>query len=80
MSFILSSLLLTALGMDLISALSAVAACVGNIGPGLGDVGPAANYFTVPTAGKWILIFNMLLGRLEVYTVLLILSIRFWRT
>lgn len=77
--FMTASLLMAAMGLDLISALAAVAASLGNIGPGLGLVGPVKNYLYVPLAGKWLLIFCMLLGRLEIYTVLVLLTPEFWR-
>lgn len=77
--FIVAAFIMAAMGMDLISAFSSVAACIGNIGPGLGLVGPATNYLSVPEAGKWILIFCMLLGRLEIYTVILLLTPEYWR-
>ncbi len=70
---------ITALGVDLISAVSAVAATLGNVGPGFGAVGPMANYFSLPAAAKALLSLCMLVGRLEIYTVLVILSARFWR-
>lgn len=70
---------LTALGVDLISAVSAVAATLGNVGPGFGVVGPMTNYFSLPAAAKALLSLCMLVGRLEIYTVLVILSARFWR-
>ncbi|MBP7340896.1 MAG: TrkH family potassium uptake protein [Smithellaceae bacterium] len=70
---------LSALGMDMISALSAMATCLGNVGPGLGSVGPMDNFSGVPVAGKWILIAAMLLGRLEIYTVIVLLMPAFWR-
>ena len=62
------------LGLDFISALSSVAASIGNIGPGFGVVGPIRNYLEIPTAGKWVLIACMLLGRLEIYTVIVLLA------
>ena len=70
---------MTLLGMDLLSAVGAVAATVNNIGPGLGTVGPTDNFGHLPDAGKWILTFLMLLGRLELYTVLVLLTPDFWR-
>lgn len=78
-TFTVSTLAMAALGLDLVTALSAVAACIGNVGPGLGDVGPMANYHHIPDAGKWLLLFNMLAGRLEIYTVLILFSPHFWR-
>lgn len=77
--FVVATLVMAALGMDLISAFSSVAACIGNIGPGLGLVGPATNFMAVPDVGKWVLIFCMLLGRLEIYTVILLLTPEYWR-
>lgn len=77
LSFCVMSLLLMATGLDALTAFSAVAACMNNMGPGLGDV--AANYTTVSPAGKWILSFAMLLGRLEVFTLLVLLTPAFWR-
>ncbi|MDD8016325.1 MAG: TrkH family potassium uptake protein [Acidobacteriota bacterium] len=70
---------LTLMGLDLISAFSAVASSIGNIGPGLGAVGPASNFQHVPLAGKWILSFCMLAGRLEIYTVLVLFTRDFWK-
>ncbi|MEW6425927.1 MAG: TrkH family potassium uptake protein [Bacillota bacterium] len=77
--FIGAVMFLACLGLDLISALAAVAATLGNVGPGLGLVGPASNYASLPAAGKIALSMCMLIGRLEIYTVLVILSRRFWK-
>jgi len=77
--FVISSLLLSAMGVDLITAIAAVAATIGNIGPGLGLVGPVDNYAGIPFAGKWLLIWCMLLGRLEIYTVIIFFAPAFWR-
>ncbi|MCL6638929.1 MAG: TrkH family potassium uptake protein [Firmicutes bacterium] len=77
--FLASTLYIASLGLDLLSAASSVAATLGNIGPGLGLVGPAANYAALPPSGKVLLSFCMLTGRLEIYTVLVVFSIRFWR-
>ncbi len=74
-----SSFLLTLMGMDLVSAASAAVSNLGNIGPGLGTVGPARNYAEVPAAGKWILVVCQLLGRLELYSVMVLLYPRTWR-
>jgi len=63
----------------MITSISAVAATLGNVGPGLGMVGPADNFAHLPEASKWILIACMLFGRLEIYTLLLILFPEFWR-
>jgi trk system potassium uptake protein TrkH len=77
--FILASLLLTAMKIDLLTSFSAVAACIGNIGPGLGNVGPREHFGHLPLAAKWVLSFCMLLGRLEIYTVIILFVPEFWR-
>jgi len=77
--FGISSLIMSILGLEITSAMGSVAACMGNIGPGLGSTGPVTNFSTVPDIGKWLLSFNMLLGRLEIYTILMILRPSFWK-
>jgi len=77
--FALSSVLLAGLGVDFVTSFGAVAACLGNIGPGFGLVGPVDNYAQIPYLGKWLLIWCMLLGRLEVFTVIIFLVPEFWR-
>ena len=77
--FVGVSVALTAMGFDLVSALGATAASIGNIGPGLGSVGPAANYAHLPDLAKWLLSFCMLLGRLEIFTVIVLFSRSFWK-
>jgi len=69
---------MTMVGLDLVSAFSSVAATLNNIGPGAGSVGPTDNFAHVPVVGKWVLIFCMLLGRLEFYTVLVLFAPEFW--
>lgn len=66
-------------GLDFASAAGASIATIGNIGPAIGSVGPVENYAHIPTGGKWFLSFFMLLGRLELFTVLLLLSPSFWK-
>ena len=66
-------------GLDLVTAASAVAASLGNIGPGLGDVGPAGNFAGIPGLGKWLLSSLMIVGRLEVFPVLLLFTRQLWR-
>jgi len=78
-SFIVGALLLAALGVDIVTAAGASAASIGNIGPGLARVGPAANYAWMPDLAKLVLGALMLLGRLEIYTVLVLLQPEFWR-
>jgi trk system potassium uptake protein TrkH len=75
----LSTLAMTLMGLDLVTAFSAVTASIGNIGPGLGGVGPVEHYGHIPVAGKWLLSFCMLAGRLEIYTVLVLLTRDFWK-
>ena len=75
-SFIMMYLALAMTGLDLMTAYSAVAAAINNLGPGLGDVG--ANYANINDTAKWILCFAMILGRLEIFTLLVILSPAFW--
>ncbi len=77
--FVVSSIVIASLGIDPFTSISATAATLGNIGPGFGPVGPAGNYSSIPDPGKWVLILNMLLGRLEVYTLLILLLPAFWR-
>ncbi len=69
-----SAMIISAMGYDLSSSFSAVAASLGNIGPGLGKVGPTMNYAHFPVLGKWFLSFLMLLGRLELFTVLVLFT------
>ena len=75
----LASVLLTAFGVDIITAFSGAAAAMGNVGPGFGSVGSLGNYSQIPEAGKWILSAVMLLGRLEIFGLLLFLMSRWWR-
>ena len=77
--FVLGSLIMTMLGLEFESAVGAVASSLGNIGPGLGVVGPVLNYGLLSDPAKWILAFIMLLGRLELFTVLILFSASFWR-
>ena len=75
------TVLLTAMGLDVVTSLSSAASAMGNVGPGLGAwVGPAGNYASLPAAAKWVLSFAMMLGRLELFTVLVLLRPEFWRS
>jgi trk system potassium uptake protein TrkH len=76
---VVASIMLGFLGLNLETAISAVAATLGNVGPGLGAVGPTLNYAWLPGAAKVILIMCMWLGRLELFTVFMIFSPRLWR-
>ncbi len=77
--FALSTVLLAGTGVDFITSLSAVAATIGNIGPGFGMVGPVDNFAQIPYWGKWLLSWCMLLGRLEIYTLIILVVPEFWR-
>jgi len=77
--FALAAMAMAALGLDVLTAIASAAAAIGNIGPALGSVGPSSNYAHVPAAGKWILSFCMLLGRLEIYTVMMLFLPGTWR-
>ncbi len=74
-----STIIFSLIEPDMESAMGAVATSLGNIGPGLGNVGPSETFLHVKPAGKWFLSFLMLLGRLELFTVLVLFSPSFWR-
>jgi trk system potassium uptake protein TrkH len=72
---------LGAMGMDFLTAVSGAASSIANVGPGLGDViGPAGTYAALPDPAKWLLSFGMLMGRLELFTVLILFTPAFWRS
>ncbi len=75
--YIIMCILLLATGLDFVTAFSAVGACMNNLGPGLGGV--AAHYGDISDFAKWVLIFAMLLGRLEIFTLLVLFTPTFWR-
>ena len=75
----LASVLLTAFGVDILTAFSGSAAAMGNVGPGFGLVSSLGNYSQIPSVGKWILSAVMLLGRLEIFGLLLFVVSRWWR-
>ncbi|MBO0342872.1 MAG: potassium transporter TrkG [Bacteroidota bacterium] len=77
--FIIGSLVLGFLGLDFVSAVGGAASSLGNVGPALGSLNPVSNYNSLPDAGKWWCSFLMLLGRLELFTVLIVLTPYFWR-
>lgn len=76
---LLSTFLLAATGMDAVSAVTAAVACITNTGPGLGTVGPAGNYASLSDLQKWVCTAAMLLGRLELLTLLVVFTPAFWR-
>ena len=77
--YILSVFTMTLLGLDLSTAFGVVAATINSIGPGLGEVGPTDNYAHLPAMAKWLLSFLMLMGRLEILTVVILFSPDYWR-
>jgi trk system potassium uptake protein TrkH len=78
-TFVIGTFVVTALGMDMISAASAAATALGNVGPGLGSVGPVNNFADVPSTAKVVLSFLMLLGRLELFSILVLFTPYFWK-
>jgi trk system potassium uptake protein TrkH len=74
-----SSLIISFMGQDIVTSFSTSAAMLGNIGPGLGSFGPFKNYASVPMAGKWFFSFLMLLGRVELFSVLVLFTRNFYR-
>ncbi|MGE5146823.1 MAG: TrkH family potassium uptake protein [Candidatus Eiseniibacteriota bacterium] len=78
--FIVLALALGVLGLDLLTSLSGAATAISNVGPGIGDViGPLGTYGGLPDAAKWLLSAGMLLGRLELFTILVLFMPSFWR-
>jgi len=78
--FILTAMLLSVTGLDFLSAISGAATSISNVGPGLGEmIGPNGNFKSIPDVSKWILSFGMLLGRLELFAVLILFFPSFWR-
>ncbi len=77
--FFAGALLFSACGMPFLESVSAAATALGNIGPGLGTIGPVGNYAAIPQAAKIVFTLLMLLGRLEIYTVLVLFMAGFWR-
>jgi trk system potassium uptake protein TrkH len=76
----LFTIMLTFMGLDLVTAYSASVTAICNVGPGLGDVvGPSGTFQTLPDASKWLLIAAMLAGRLEVLPLLVLFNVAFWR-
>lgn len=77
--FIIGTLVLTFIGLDFLTAIGATATSLGNVGPAIGSVGPVSNFAHLPDIAKWFLTFLMLLGRLELFTILIIFSPAFWK-
>jgi len=70
---------MTGLGENFEVALSSVATSLGNVGPGMAEIGPAETFSSISTPGKWVLSFLMLFGRLELFTVAVILTPYYWK-
>ena len=78
--FFIIALMLSLTGLDFLTAISGAASAISNVGPGLGDIiGPDGNYKNIPDISKWILAFGMLLGRLELFAILVLFFPSFWR-
>ena len=78
--FIFSAISLSFFNLDFLTAFSAAASAISNVGPGIGDiVGPLGNYAPLDNGAKWILSITMIIGRLEIFTVLVLLSLNFWK-
>ena len=78
--FILSAISLSFYNLDFLTSFSAAASAISNVGPGIGDIiGPLGNYSTLDNGAKWILAITMVIGRLEIFTVLVLLSLNFWK-
>lgn len=77
--FTLGSIFLSFLGVDMLTSISAVASAVGNVGPGIADVGPSSSFSQLPTSAKWILSLLMLMGRLELFTICVLFTPYFWK-
>lgn len=79
LSFIIGAVVLASMGLDFMTAIGGAASSLGNVGPAFGFLGPVDNYGALPTLGKWWCTFLMLIGRLELFTVLILLTPFFWR-
>ena len=78
--FILAAISLSFFNLDFLTSFSAAASAISNVGPGLGSIiGPNSNYSVLPEGAKWILSFTMLIGRLELFTFLVLISLSFWK-
>ena len=77
--FTIGSITMTAIGVDFMTSISAVASAISNVGPGIETVGPAQTFQHIPDTGKWVLSFLMLMGRLELFTVCVLFTPYFWK-
>ncbi len=79
LTFLGGSIAMSLFGLDTDTAMGSVIACLGNIGPGIGEVGPSNNFLFIPDGGKWLLSFLMMIGRLELFTVLVLFTPFYWK-
>ena len=79
MTVVVFTFLMMVSGLDLITALTAIIACITNAGPGLGSVGPSHSYAELSFFQKWLCTIVMLLGRLEIFTVLILFTPNYWK-
>ncbi len=79
LAFVVGSVFLIIIGVDIVTSTSGIATAMGGIGPGFGTIGPVSNFAHLPDMAKLVLAFFMILGRLEIYTVVVILSASFWK-
>ncbi|MCF8261919.1 MAG: TrkH family potassium uptake protein [Melioribacteraceae bacterium] len=77
--FVVGTIIMSILGLDFLSAIGSVATSLGNVGPAIGSVGPSYNFAHIPDLGKWLLSILMLMGRLELFTILIIFSPAFYK-
>jgi len=81
LTFVITAILLSLIGLDAITAWSGAGSAVANVGPGLGEIiGPAGTYQELPGTAKWVLLIAMIIGRLEIITALVLLTPAFWRS
>jgi trk system potassium uptake protein TrkH len=80
LTFLVGSMILAFMGLDFLTAIGATATCLGNVGPGIGEVGPVDNFSWLSGGAKLVLSFIMLLGRLELFTILVLFTPFFWKT
>ena len=79
LAFVAGSVMVISSGVDIVTSTSGIATAMGGIGPGFGTIGPVSNFAHLPDLAKLILALFMILGRLEIYTVVIILSASFWK-
>lgn len=78
--FVFGTIVMSFIGLDFLTAMGSVATSLGNVGPAIAEVGPVSNFANIPDIGKWFLSILMLMGRLELFTILVIFSPSFYRS